>query len=139
MDTSFTLRPFQNADAGAVAQLVTDAMRGHWTYLPEHFRESADPLRRQLVALHGKQVVATAHLSPFGAATPDALRLDLAGDSRAFTPLYPALLPTLPSGFTRLLGVTREGFHEIMHFFHAAGFRNAWQSWGAHLDLTAFY
>ncbi|MFC3833743.1 MULTISPECIES: GNAT family N-acetyltransferase [Deinococcus] len=137
-DTSFTLRPFQNADSGAVAQLVTDAMRGHWTYAPEQFRESADPLCRDLVALHGEQVVATAHLSPFGTATPDALRLDLAGEGRAFTPLYLAVLADLPAGFTRLLGVTREDFHEIMHFFHAAGFRNAWQSWGAHLDLTAF-
>ncbi|OLV18188.1 GNAT family N-acetyltransferase [Deinococcus marmoris] len=134
----FTLRPFQNADAPAVARLVTDSVRGHWTYLPERFRESADPLRRRLVALAGPEVIATAHLLPFGAATPDALRLDLAGDGAAFTPLYLALLADLPPGFSRLLGVTREDFGEQMAFFGAAGFRNAWQSWGAHLDLGDF-
>ncbi len=134
----FTLRPFQNADAAAVARLVTDSVRGHWTYPPEHFRESADPLRRRLVALAGPEVIATAHLLPFGDATPDALRLDLAGDGAAFTPLYLAHLTGLPSGFTRLLGVTREDFGGQMDFFAAAGFRNAWQSWGAHLELADF-
>ncbi|CAM4195320.1 GNAT family N-acetyltransferase [Deinococcus marmoris] len=134
----FTLRPFQNADASAVARLVTDGVRGHWTYPPERFRESADPLRRRLVALAGTEVIATAHLLPFGDATPDALRLDLAGDGAAFTPLYLAHLADLPPGFSRLLGVTREDFGEQMDFFGAAGFRNAWQSWGAHLDLEGF-
>ncbi|MFK7602604.1 GNAT family N-acetyltransferase [Deinococcus sp. SM5_A1] len=134
----FTLRPFQDADAPAVARLVTDSVRGHWTYLPERFRESADPLRRRLVALAGPEVMATAHLLPFGDATPDALRLDLAGDGAAFTPLYLALLADLPPGFSRLLGVTREDFDEQMAFFGAAGFRNAWQSWGAHLELADF-
>jgi GNAT superfamily N-acetyltransferase len=132
------IRPFQNVDAPAAARLVTDSVRGHWTYLPEQFRESADPLRRRLVALEGKEVVATAHLAPFGAATPDALRLDLAGDAAAFTGLYQALLADLPGGFSRLLGVTREDFEEQMAFFGAAGFRNAWQSWGAGLDLRTF-
>ncbi|CAM3361059.1 N-acetyltransferase domain-containing protein [Deinococcus saxicola] len=134
----FTLRPFQNADAPAVARLVTDSVRGHWTYPPERFRESADPLRRRLVALAGPEVVATAHLLPFGDATPDALRLDLAGNGAAFTPLYLAHLAGLPPGFSRLLGVTREDFGEQMDFFAAAGFRNAWQSWGAHLELADF-
>ena len=133
-----TVRSFQNADAPAVARLVTDSVRGHWTYLPERFRESADPLRRRLVALTGPQVIATAQLSPFGEATPDALRLDLAGDGAAFTPLYLAHLADLPQGFSRLLGVTREDFGEQMEFFHAAGFRNAWQSWGAHFNLADF-
>ncbi|THF85226.1 GNAT family N-acetyltransferase [Deinococcus sp. KSM4-11] len=137
-DTPLTLRPFQNADAEAVAALVTAGMRGHWTYRPEQFCESTDPQYRRLVALHGDHIVATAHLFPFGPATPDALRLDLAGDGVAFTPLYLALLAGLPAGFTRMLGVTREDFPETMGFFHAAGFRNAWQSWGAHLDLAAF-
>ncbi|CAM3841834.1 GNAT family N-acetyltransferase [Deinococcus frigens] len=132
------IRPFQNADAPAVARLVTDSVRGHWTYPPERFRESADPLRRRLVAVQGQQVIATAHLRPFGDATPDALRLDLAGDGAAFTPLYLAHLADLPPGFSRLLGVTREDFSEQMEFFHAAGFRNAWQSWGAHLELANF-
>ncbi|WP_309571738.1 GNAT family N-acetyltransferase [Deinococcus sp.] len=137
-DTAFTLRPFQNADASAVATLVTAGMRSHWTYTAEHFREPSDPRGRRLVALSGGEVVATAHLLPFGPATPDTLRLDLAGEGAAFTPLYLALLSGLPAGFTRLLGVTREDFPETMHFFHAAGFRNAWQSWGAHLDLNTF-
>lgn len=135
---TFTVRPFQNADAPAVARLVTDSVRGHWTYRPEHFRESADPQRLRLVALQGAEIVATAHLSPFGEATPDALRLDLAGAGAAFTPLYLAHLAALPPGFSRLLGVTREDFGEQMEFFSAAGFRNAWQSWGAHLELTSF-
>jgi GNAT superfamily N-acetyltransferase len=134
----FTVRPFQNADASTVARLVTDSVRGHWTYPPERFRESTDPQRRRLVALRGPGVVATAHLTPFGEATPDALRLDLAGNGAAFTPLYLALLADLPPGFSRLLGVTREDFGEQMTFFCAAGFRNAWQSWGAHLDLRTF-
>jgi GNAT superfamily N-acetyltransferase len=132
------VRPFQNPDAPAVARLVTEGVRGHWTYAPEQFRESADPARLRLVAECGGEVVATAHLHPFGPATPDALRLDLAGEGEAFSALYLALLARLPAGFTRLLGVTREDWPETMHFFHAAGFRNAWQSWGAHLDLGGF-
>lgn len=137
-ETHFTLRPFQNADASAVARLVTDSVRGHWTYLPEHFRASPVPERQRLVALHANEVVATAHLSPFAEGTPDALRLDLAGDGAAFTPLYLHLLTQLPAGYSRMLGVTRENFSEQMDFFHAAGFRNAWQSWGAHLNLQDF-
>lgn len=137
-DTPLTLRPFQNADAEAVARLITASVRGHWTYRPEQFRESADPRRRRLVALRGSEVTATAHLAPFADATPDALRLDFAGNGEAFTGLYLALLSGLPGSFTRLLGVTREDFSEQMAFFHAAGFRNAWQSWGAHLELQGF-
>ena len=137
-NTPTLIRPFQNADAEAVARLVTDSVRGHWVYLPERFKESTDPNRRRLVALQNSEIMAIAHLSPFGQGAPDALRLDLAGDGNLFTPLFLALLAELPAGFTRLLGVTREDFTEQMHFFHAAGFRNAWQSWGAHLDLTGF-
>ncbi|MDV6374253.1 GNAT family N-acetyltransferase [Deinococcus arenicola] len=135
---ALVIRPFQNADAPAVARLVTDSVRGHWTYGPERFKESPDPQRRRLVAVNGAEVIATAHFSPFGNATPDALRLDLAGDGAAFTPLYLAHLADLPPGFSRLLGVTHEDFIAQMDFFHAAGFRNAWQSWGAHLDLRDF-
>lgn len=130
-----TLRPFQNADAQAVAELVTQSVMGHWTYQPEWFKESTDPQKRRLVALQNGQVIATAHLHPFGDSAPDALRLDLSGDGQAFTPLYLHLLAELPAGFTRLLGVCREDFTPQMHFFTAAGFRNAYQSWGAHLDL----
>ncbi|BDP40060.1 GNAT family N-acetyltransferase [Deinococcus aetherius] len=137
-ETPLTVRPFQNADAHAVARLVTDGVQGHWTYTPEQFRESDDPRHLRLVAERGGEVVATLRLSPFGPAAPNALRLDLAGDGPAFTALYLAALADLPGGFTRLLGVTREDWPETMGFFHAAGFRNAWQSWGAHLNLGDF-
>jgi GNAT superfamily N-acetyltransferase len=132
------LRSFRKADAPAVARLVTDSVRGHWTYTADQFRESADPLRRRLVAVRSGEVVATASLAPFGAGTPDALRLDLAGEGTAFSPLYLSLLAEAPTGFTRVLGVTREDFSEQVTFFGTAGFRNAWQSWGAHLDLRGF-
>lgn len=135
---SFTLRPLQDADAGAVARLVTEGVRGHWTYSEAQFRESRHPARRRLVAVRGDQVVATAQLYPFGPDTPDALRLDVAGDRAALTPLYLSLLAELPAGFSRLLGVTREDFSEQMELFQTAGFRNAWQSWGAHLQLSSF-
>ncbi len=133
-----TVRPFQNADAEAVARLVTAGVRDHWLYHPEQFRESSDPHKIRLVAERGGNLIATANLSPFGDGAPDALRLDLAGDGAAFSPLYLHLLAELPPGFPRLLGVTREDFSEKMAFYTAAGFRNAWQSWGAHLDLTTF-
>ncbi|RJF72290.1 GNAT family N-acetyltransferase [Deinococcus cavernae] len=132
------VRPFQHADAQEVARLLTESVRGQWVYGAEQFRESEDPHRRRLVAVQNGELLATARLSPFGEGTPDALRLDLAGDRRLFTPLFLALLADLPAGFTRLLGVAREDFSEQMAFFHAAGFRNAWQSWGAHLNLRGF-
>lgn len=132
------VRPFRQADAPAVARLVTAGVRGQWTYGPEQFREASDPRRVRLVAERAGKVVATAHLSPFGPGAPDALRLDLAGDPAAFAALYLAGLTRLPAGFSRLLGVTREDWPETGTFFRAAGFRNAWQSWGAHLGLRGF-
>lgn len=132
------VRPFQDADAATVAHLVTGSVRGQWNYRPDQFRETGDPQRRRLVAEREGDIVATVHASPFGAATPDALRLDFAGEGAAFSSLYFAVLADLPTGFSRLLGVTREDWPEQMHFFTAAGFRNAWQSWGAHLDLTTW-
>ena len=135
----FTLRLFQNADAAAVADLHTRSTRGLWTYAANHFRESPDPQRRHLVALNGiGEVTANASLHPFGDSAPDALRLNLAGDGAAFTPLYLALLADLPTGFTRLLGVTREDFTEQTQLFQSAGFRNAWQSWGERLYLQGY-
>jgi len=136
--TPFTLRPFQNADAEAVAQLITGGVRGHWVYSAEQFREDVQPDRWRWVAAQDGRLVATARIAPFGSGAPDALRLDLAGDGAAFGPLYLAALGRLPAGFSRLLGVTREDWPETMGFFAAAGFRNAWQSWGAHLDLSGF-
>lgn len=137
-NTDLLIRPFQNADAEAVAALVTAGVRSHWTYRAEQFKASDNPQRRRMVGVTRGQVVATAHFVPFGDAAPDALRLDFAGDGDTFTPLYLALLAELPAGFTRLLGVTREDFSEKMQFYAAAGFRNAYQSWGAHLDLAHF-
>ncbi|MBB5236117.1 GNAT family N-acetyltransferase [Deinococcus budaensis] len=132
------VRSFRQADAPAVARLVTASVRGQWSYTPQQFRESSDLLRVRLVAERGSEVVATAHLSPFGPGAPDALRLDLAGDPAAFLALYLAEWARRPPGFTRLLGVTREDWPEAGAFFQVAGFRNAWQSWGAHLGLRDF-
>ena len=132
------IRPFQNADAKAGADLLTASVRGQWHYQPEHVRVTDDPQKRRLVAEQSGKVVATASLVPFGSGAPDALRLSLAGDGAAFSPLYLNLLAHIPQGFGRLLGVCREDFTEQMDFFGAAGFRNAWQSWGAHLDLSTF-
>ena len=56
-NTSAALRSFQNADASAVARLVTGSVRGHWVYPPERFRESTDPQRRRLVAEVNGEVV----------------------------------------------------------------------------------
>ncbi len=120
-----------------MAHLVTESVLGQWTYRPEHFHESTDPAHPRLVAIKGGELIATAALSPFGDSAPDALRLALAGDQQAFSVLYLALLAEWPTGYPRLLGVTREDFVD-MHFFQVAGFRNAWQSWGAHLNLTTW-
>lgn len=136
-EKGFTIRPFQNNDAVAIARLVTESVNGHWTYKAEQFYANDDPQRCRLVAEQNGKVVATANLSPFGESTLNALRLDLAGKEDAFTPLYLSILTHKPAP-KRLLGVAREDFTSQMHFFHAAGFRNAWQSWGAHLDLTQF-
>ncbi|UBV44692.1 hypothetical protein LAJ19_16150 (plasmid) [Deinococcus taeanensis] len=116
MTPDLDIRPFQLHDADVVAQLHTASVLGQWTYRPEHFRESTDPARRRLVALRDKDVVATASLAPFGDSAPDALRLDLAGDPQAFTPLYLALLAVCPVGYPQLLGVTREDFTDLTFF-----------------------
>ncbi len=134
---SLTIRPFQNADASTVARLVTESVQQHWTYLPEHFREHAEPARVRVVAEQGGTVLATANFHPFDATSDDTLRLEFAGDETLYSQLYLALVPWVPAGVTRLLGVTREDWPP-MRLFHAAGFRNAWQSWGAHLDLRRF-
>lgn len=111
-----TLRPFRNADAAAVATLLTTSVRGLWHYRPEHFQKDTDPEKWRLVALRGGEMVATGRLAPFGDSAPDALRLDLAGDGAAFSRLYLALLAQAPGRFRRLLGVTREDWPEQMHF-----------------------
>lgn len=131
-----TLRDFQPADASQVAQLATGSVRGHWTYTPEQFKVSSLPERFRLVATDS-EVRTTLSVSPFGDAAPSAFRLDFAGDSKQFNALYTLALIRLPQ-HAPLIGVTREDFSEQMQFFAAAGFRNAWQSWGAHLDLTRF-
>lgn len=130
------IRPFRTSDAPTVARLVTESVHGHWTYRPEQFEERDGFTRVRLVAERGGDVVATATFYPFSN-DPGTLRVDFAGDAQAYSALYLALLPLVPHDTARLLGVVREDFAP-MAFFHAAGFRNAWQSWGAHLDLTTF-
>ena len=132
----FTVREFESSDAAQVAQLVTASVRGHWIYAPEHFTVSAQPERFRSVAV-ADTVQATLNVSPFGDGAPGAFRLDFAGEAEYFNALYTLALTRLPER-APLIGVAREDFGEQMHFFAAAGFRNAWQSWGAHLDLTRF-
>ena len=136
MNEDFQIREFQLPDASQVAQLVTDSVHGHWTYLPEHFRGSTAPERFRLVVAAG-QVRATLGVSPFGKSAPGAFRLDFAGEAEHFNALYTLALTRLPQ-HAPLIGVAREDFAPQMAFFAVAGFRNAWQSWGAHLDLTRF-
>ncbi len=115
---------------------MTASVRDHWTYTPDQFRSSASPDHFRLVAAHSR-ARATLGVSPFGDSAPGAFRLDFAGDAAQFNALYTLALTRLPE-HAPLIGVTREDFSEQMQFFAAAGFRNAWQSWGAHLDLTRF-
>ena len=119
-----------------MAQLVTESVRGHGTYTPEEFQPSDTPDKFRLVAAND-EARATFNVSPFGDGAPGAFRLDFAGDAEHFNALYTLALTRLPER-APLIGVTREDFSESMQFFAAAGFRNAWQSWGAHLDLARF-
>lgn len=135
-ETVLTLRDFQLSDATQVARLVTASVRGHWTYSPKQFKGSTQSDRFRLVAAES-EVRATLNVSPFGSGAPGAFRLDVAGEAEHFNALYTLALTRLP-GRAPLIGVAREDFSEQMQFFAAAGFRNAWQSWGAHLDLTRF-
>lgn len=136
------VRPAAPADAPALARLLTAATLGQWVYLPGALLPllpSAQWLVAQETEGEGEGVIASGRLSPFGPATPDALRLDLAGDAAAFTALYLGLLATLPGRLpARLLAVTREDWTSHNAFFSSAGFRNAGQSWGTHRDLTRF-
>lgn len=117
---------------------MTAGVRGQWTYPPEAFQEDTAPHKLRLVALREGIIVATGRLAPFDESAPDAMRLDLAGDQSVYSQLYLALLAQMPTPFKRVLGVTREDWAERMGFFAAAGFRNAWQSWGASLNLLSF-
>ncbi len=130
------LREFQSHDAAQVAQLVTNSVRGHWTYTSEQFRGYDQPERFRLVSA-GNSVQATLGVNLFGDSAPGAFRLNFAGDGEYFNALYTVALTRLPP-HAPLIGVTREDFGERMQCFAAAGFRNAWQSWGAHLDLARF-
>ncbi|WP_161881742.1 hypothetical protein [Deinococcus alpinitundrae] len=49
-DTLPMLRDFRPEDAVEIAQLVTASVRGHWTYIPEHFTVSVQPGRFRTVA-----------------------------------------------------------------------------------------
>ncbi|WP_293911653.1 GNAT family N-acetyltransferase [Deinococcus sp.] len=134
--TALHVRDFQLPDAAQVARLVTASVHGHWTYTPEQFKVSTAPESFRLVAA-AQQVQATLGVSPFGTPLPGAYRLDFAGNAAHFNALYTLALTRLPQ-HAPVVGVAREDFSPQMAFFAAAGFRNAWQSWGAHLDLNRF-
>jgi GNAT superfamily N-acetyltransferase len=130
------IREFQLPDASQVARLVTASVHDHWTYQPEQFTVSTASDTFRLIAA-AEEVRATLGVSPFGDALPGAFRLDFAGEAEHFNALYTLALTRLPQ-HAPIIGVTREDFTPQMAFFAAAGFRNAWQSWGAHLDLGRF-
>lgn len=140
--TVFELRPFELQDAEQVAALVTASYNGQWVYQAKDIlRAPQEGLHFRWVALRGAEVVATLNVAPLEHAPQpynDMLRIDVAGDSGAYSALYLRLLAWLPEGAWRLLGVTREDNRKQMDFFAHLGFRNAWQSWGAHLPLSTF-
>ena len=131
----------QSDDAPALARLENEAYLHQWTTTPEQMtREIAAQHEGRFIlsACRGGEVVAGLSASPFPSA-PGGLRVQLVGDSAAFTPLYlEALTRAHRLGFSQLLSVVREDYAPQVAFLSAAAFRNAYQSWGAHLDLSAF-
>ncbi len=135
------LRDALPADAPDLARLVTAAYLGQWTTTAAQVRqrtETAGVGRFTLVARRSETVVAGLNADPFSTA-PGGLRVQLYGDPAAFTPLYlGALTRASALGFRSLLSVVRQDHRPQVEFLGAAGWRNAYQSWGAHLDLSAF-
>ena len=131
----------QSGDAPALARLHTASYLCQWTTTPEQMEReigSQKDGRFILSAYRGGEVIAGVSASPFPSA-PGGLRVQFVGDSAAFTPLYlEALTRAHRLGFTQLLSVVREDYTPQVAFLNVAAFRNAYQSWGAHLDLTAF-
>ncbi|WP_407540883.1 GNAT family N-acetyltransferase [Deinococcus radiomollis] len=129
------------ADAPALAELLTAAYLGQWVYTPDQMARrigTPDSGRFTLSAGSGTEVVAGLDADPFVTA-PGGLRVQLYGDPVAFTPLYlEALSRAHRLGYRQLLSVVRQDHRPQVEFLGAAGWRNAYQSWGAHLDLTGF-
>ncbi|ULH14600.1 GNAT family N-acetyltransferase [Deinococcus sp. KNUC1210] len=130
-----------SADAPALARLFTESYLHQWTTTPQQMeRRIAVQAEGQftLSAFRGSELIAGLSASPFPGVT-GGLRVQFAGDGAAFTPLYLAALTRASGqGFRQLLSVVREDHRPQVAFLSAAAFRNAYQSWGAHLDLTAF-
>ncbi|WP_425145651.1 GNAT family N-acetyltransferase [Deinococcus sp.] len=131
----------QSADAPALARLLTAAYLGQWTTTTGEIERRihlANPNTFILSAQLRGEVLAGLSASAFDSA-PGGLRIQLYGDPAAFTPLYlEALIRASQQGFTRLLSVVREDYAPQVAFLNAAAFRNAYQSWGAHLNLSIF-
>lgn len=129
------------ADADALARLLTDTYLGQWVYTPDQMERrigTPKPGRFTLSAGDGTEVVAGLDADPFITA-PGGLRVQLYGDPAAFTPLYlEALTRAHRLGYRQLLSVVRQDHRPQVEFLGVAGWRNAYQSWGAHLDLTGF-
>ncbi|WP_407569514.1 GNAT family N-acetyltransferase [Deinococcus altitudinis] len=136
-----TVSDARPADAPALARLLTDAYLGQWVYPPEHVARRLDtprPGRFTLSARRGEQLLAGLNADPFGS-VPGGLRVQLYGDASAFTPLYlETLTRAARLGYRSLLSVVRHDHRPQVEFLGAAGFRNAYQSWGAHLQLQGF-
>lgn len=144
--TDAQIRDALPGDAAALARLLTAAHLNQWVYAPERVRRRLDtpaldapaPGRFTLSALRGGEVVAGLDADPFPTAA-GGLRMQLYGDAAAFTPLYlEAILRAAGLGYRQLLSVVRQDHRPQVEFLGAAGFRNAYQSWGAHLDLSTF-
>jgi len=135
----FVLRDALPEDAPDLARLVTAACLGQWTTTTKQLRRRAErPGSFTLCARHGNTVVAGLNADPF-VGVPGGLRVQLYGDPAAFTPLYlSALTRASALRFRQLLSVVRQDHRPQVEFLGAAGWRNAYQSWGAHLDLNTF-
>ncbi len=137
----WTVRATTADDAQALARLLTEAYLGQWSYTPEHViqrLESVRPGRFTMSACSGQEVRAGLDADPFSTAA-GGLRVQLYGDPAAFTPLYlGALTRASALGYRQLLSVVRQDHRAQVEFLGAAGFRNAYQSWGAHLELPGF-
>ncbi len=135
------VRDAVQSDAPALANLLTAAYLGQWTYTPEGMTRrigTPAPDRFTLTAFRAGEVLAGLDADPFST-VPGGLRLQLYGDPAAFTPLYvEALTRAAGLGFRSLLSVVRQDHRPQVEFLGAAGFRNAYQSWGAHLELQIF-
>ncbi|ADV66364.1 GNAT family N-acetyltransferase [Deinococcus maricopensis] len=133
------IRPATPDDADTLAALVHAAYLGQFPVHPEQYRTANPaPGHLHLVAAQGHDVTAAVHITPFGERAPRAARLQFAGDHAQYAALYTAALTHLPSGTRTLISVVREDHTPQRAFLDAAAFRNAHQSWGAHLDLRTF-